>query len=92
MLYDIKSGLPTLGAREQFAAMGEAVSPRTDAPQRRFGNDAWRLGVPLKMSISHGTSDYGRFDELAEEFAERIAWRLFVERAFSADEVREERK
>ena len=32
---------------------------------------AWWLGGPLTMSTSSDSRDYGRFDELAEEFAER---------------------
>src|SRR5262249_53864910 len=50
---------------------GEAVLPRPEAAQGRTGHDAWWRGGPLRMSTEFGTRDYGRFDELAEEFAER---------------------
>src|SRR5207253_3081475 len=59
------------GAREHAGGRGEAVLSRPEAAQGRVGDDARRLGGSLTMSTSSGSRDYVRFDELAEEFAER---------------------
>ena len=57
---------------------------------------AWRLGGSLTMSTSSDSRDYGRFDELAEEFAERYrrgerpSLQEYIDRLPEmADEIRE---